>query len=606
MFQSFDDPGGPELGRANVPLLRARLAALGLDGLLVPHEDEYQNEYVPAAYDRLAWASGFTGSAGAAVVLAQAAVLITDGRYRLQASAQIAPELFEVEIVTQGALAPAMAAWLKARGRPLRVGYDPKLFSPDALSLLQAGVGEAVALVSLAANPIDEAWGPARPPIPMAPVKPHSLEFAGEASAEKRQRLAAALAAEGLAAAVLTAPAAIAWLFNVRGGDVARTPLPLGAAILKADGAAELFLAPEKISAELRQWLGNEVAVRAEAEIAAGLAALKGAKVRIDPATASAWWFERLEAAGAKPAPGMDPTALPRAKKNAVEIAGARQAHRRDGAALTRFLRWIAEEAQTGEVDEISACRRLEAFRAETAELKDLSFDSISGAGPNGAIVHYRVNTRSNRRLEPGALFLIDSGGQYEDGTTDVTRTLAIGAPSAEMRRAYTLVLKGHIALATVRFPAGTSGRALDALARAPLWAAGFDYDHGTGHGVGSYLGVHEGPQRIAKFGTDAALEPGMIVSNEPGYYKAGAFGIRIENLQVVTPAAPIPGGEREMLGFETLTLAPLERALIDAQLLAPEERAWVDAYHERVMRELSPLLAPGDQAWLGAACAPL
>lgn len=606
MFQSFEDPGGPDLGRAHLPLLRARLTALGLDGFLVPHEDEYQNEYVPAAFDRLAWVSGFTGSAGAAVVLLDQAVLVTDGRYRLQAGDQVAPELFEVRIVTQGALAPAMAEWLAGQGRPLAIGYDARLFSPDALQALRAHLPASVKLLTIAANPIDQAWGTARPPIPMAPITPHPLEFAGEASAEKRERLGRTLQESGCDAAVITSPASLAWLFNIRGGDVARTPLPLGSAFLHADGTAELFVAPAKIDDDLRAWLGNGVTVRTEDELEPALRELAGRAVRLDPASASAWFFERLQAAGARIAAGPDPVQSPRACKNSTEIEGARRAHRRDGVAVTRFLRWIAEAAQSGAVDEITACAQLEAFRAKAPELKDLSFDSISGAGPNGAIVHYRVNARTNRPLQPGTLFLIDSGGQYPDGTTDITRTLAIGAPSSEMRRAYTLVLKGHIALATVQFPAGTSGRALDALARAPLWAAGLDYDHGTGHGVGSYLGVHEGPQRIAKFGTDAPLEPGMIVSNEPGYYKPGAFGIRIENLQVVTPPSVPAGGERPMLGFETLTLAPLERELIEVGLLSPFERAWVDAYHQRVLAELGPLLDPETAAWLAGACAGL
>lgn len=602
MYQSFDDPGGPQIARAHLPLLRAGLAKAGLDGVLVPHEDEYQNEYVPAAYDRLAWATGFTGSAGGAVVLHDCAVLITDGRYRLQADGQTPPDLISVRIVTQGAIAQAMADVLREDGRALRIGYDPKLFSPDALALLRGGLGKAQ-LIATSPNPIDAAWGASRPPVPLAPVVAQPSEFTGEDSGAKRQRLAAQLAQAGCDSAVLTAPASIAWLFNIRGGDVARTPLPLGTAFLHRDGKADLFLAPEKVSEELRVWLGNGVAVRPEGDLPAAFQELAQRSVRLDPATASAWFFEALEAAGAQLSPGPDPCALPRACKNATELAGVRAAHRRDGAALTRFLHWLEQEAQTGAIDEITACSRLEAFRAQAPELRDLSFDSISGAGPNGAIIHYRVNQSSNRRLEPGSLFLIDSGGQYLDGTTDVTRTIAIGAPSAAMRRAYTLVLKGHIALASVRFPPGTSGRALDALARAPLWAAGFDYDHGTGHGVGAYLGVHEGPQRIAKHGTDAPLEPGMIVSNEPGYYLPGAFGIRIENLQAVTQADIPPGGERPMLAFETLTLAPLDPRLIDGELLSGAERDWIRAYHARVAREISPLIPEPARSWLNCVC---
>lgn len=606
MFQSFEDLGGPDLGRAHLPLLRAELARLGLDGLLVPHEDEYQNEYVPQAFDRLAWVSGFTGSAGGAIVLTDKAALFTDGRYRLQASDQVAAELYEVRIVTQGGIASAMGEWLREQGKKLRVGYDPKLFSPDALKALREQLPAAITLMSLASNPIDAAWGSQRPPLPAAPITAHPLEFAGETSVTKRERLGRSLAEAGCDGAVITSPASLAWLFNIRGGDVARTPLPLGSAILHTDGRADLFVAPGKVGEALREWLGNTVILRDESTLENSFTELQGKTIRIDPASASAWFFERLETAGVRLSPGTDPALLPRACKNAVEIEGARTAHRRDGVALTRFLHWLANATQDGQVDEITACRRLEAFRAAAPELRDLSFDSISGAGPNGAIVHYRVNARTNRRLELGSLFLIDSGGQYRDGTTDVTRTVAIGQPSQEMRRAYTLVLKGHIALASIRFPPGTPGRALDALARAPLWLAGLDYDHGTGHGVGSYLGVHEGPQRIAKFGTDAPLQPGMIVSNEPGYYKAGAFGIRIENLQVVSEPFVPSGGEREMLAFETLTLAPLDRNLIDAALLSQEERLWVNAYHSRVLEEIVPQMEQTVQDWLRGACAPL
>jgi Xaa-Pro aminopeptidase len=413
-------------------------------------------------------------------------------------------------------------------------------------------------LVALSPNPID-AFGSDRPPIPAAPAAPHGEEFSGESSSAKRKRLGDALAKDGADACVITSPASLAWLFNIRGGDVARTPLPLGEAILRADGTADLFLAEEKVSPELRRWLGNEVAVKPSEALGPALQEMTGQHVRLDPASVSAWYFDALGATGAKITTGQDPVVLPRACKNAVELEGVRKAHARDGAALTRFLYWLATEGQSGKVKEIDACVKLEEFRKASGVLKDLSFDSISGAGPNGAIVHYRVTKKTNRRLARGSLFLIDSGGQYLDGTTDVTRTIAIGRPTKEMRERFTRVLKGHIALARVRFPKGTSGHQLDALARLSLWEAGLDYDHGTGHGVGAYLGVHEGPQRIDKALNAVALEPGMIVSNEPGYYKEGAYGIRIENLQAVTPAENVDGGERPMLGFETLTFAPIE-----------------------------------------------
>ncbi len=437
-------------------------------------------------------------------------------------------------------------------------------------------------------------------------MTPHPLAFAGESHADKRARLAIALEAERLDAAVLTDPASVAWVLNLRGGDVAHTPLPLGRAILHKTGAVTLFLDEGKLTAEAEAHLGDTVAVLPEAALAQALQDLQGFRVRVDPTRASQWTFATLEQAGAIIARGLDPCALPRACKNAVELEGARNAHRRDGVAVSRFLHWLSLEGPSGSVDEISAAQRLEAFRRDTGALEDLSFDTISGAGPNGAIVHYRVTTATNRRLERGSLYLVDSGGQYRDGTTDITRTLAIGKPTPEMRARYTQVLQGHIALATIRFPVGTTGPQLDALARQPLWRAGFDYDHGTGHGVGSYLSVHEGPQRIHRVMNDTALAPGMIVSNEPGYYKTGAYGIRIENLQAVTSPSPIKGGERDMLGFETLTLAPLDRSLILKSRLNREERRWLDAYHARVWDSIGAQLAGKAQAWLETACAPL
>ena len=403
---------------------------------------------------------------------------------------------------------------------------------------------------------------------------------------------------------MLTAPASIAWLFNIRGGDVIRSPLPLAQAILRKDGTADLFLAPAKITPGLADWLGPEVTLRDPAELDTALARLSGLVVAIDPAQSSAWYFGQLDTAGARIHRIADPTVLPRATKNAVEVAGAFAAHRRDGTALTRFLHWVA--THTGEIDELNAVARLEAFREATGLLKDLSFDTIAGAGPNGAVVHYRPTTRTNRVARTGDLLLIDSGGQYLDGTTDVTRTVAIGTPSDEQRQRFTLVLKGHLAVARVRFPSGTTGSSLDALARAALWANGLDYDHGTGHGVGSYLGVHEGPHGISKRAGGAALGPGMIISNEPGYYKTGAYGIRTENLQVVTQASDVNGGERPMLGFQTLTLAPIDRTLIEVSLLSQEERTQMDAYHARVLQEIGPQLDAVEAAWLGAACAPL
>ncbi|MBL8537879.1 MAG: aminopeptidase P family protein [Hyphomonadaceae bacterium] len=603
MFQTYDDPGGPALGRKHLPRLRKALKAAGLDGFIIPHEDEWQNEYVPPAYDRLMWATGFTGSAGAAIVMSDRAAIFTDGRYTLQVRAQVDGDLFEYRDLVDG----GPSGYLREHApKGAKIGYDPKLHSPDSLDRLRKAAESAGAqLVAVAPNPIDAIWDN-RPPIPMARIEPHPETFAGESSAAKRHRLGEALSKGGAEAVVLTSPASLAWLFNIRGGDVARTPLPLGEAILRADGTADVFLADEKVSPELRRWLGNEVAVKPTEELPRGLAALKGQRVQVDPATASAWYFEALTGAGAEIVRGQDPVVLPRACKNAAEIEGSRKAHARDGAAVSRFLHWLATDGQSGKVQEIDACQKLEAFRAETGALKDLSFDSISGAGPNGAIVHYRVTKKTNRRLARGALFLIDSGGQYLDGTTDITRTIAIGRPTKEMRERFTRVLKGHIALSRVRFPKGTTGHQLDALARLSLWEAGLDYDHGTGHGVGVYLGVHEGPQRIAKLVNTQPLEPGMIVSNEPGYYKTGGYGIRIENLQVVTPAEDIAGGERPMLGFETLTLAPIARELIVSRLLTREERDWLNAYHARVLATIGPQLDGEARVWLEAATAAL
>ena len=604
MRQTFDDTTDPSFGREHTPLIRAAMAAQDLDGLLVPHEDEHQNEYLPKANDRLAWATGFTGSAGAAVILKDKAAVFVDGRYTIQVRAQVDPQVFEIRDLVEG----GVPAYLRETLQPgWTVGYDPRLHSPETLERLSAAALAAGAKLSpVSVNPLDEAWGGQRPAQPKAPVVPHPLEYAGEDSASKRGRIGLELAGEGADAAVISAPASIAWLFNIRGGDVIRTPLPLAQAIVRKDGTARLFLDPDKVSAELPAWLGNQVALERPEELPRALAELKGAKVLADPALTSAWYFDVLENAGAQVIRSPDPTALPRACKNAVEVEGSRRAHRRDGAALTRFLHWLGTEAQESLPDELEAVAKLEAFREATGALRDLSFDTIAGATSNGAICHYHPSRRLNRRTEKGSLLLIDSGGQYLDGTTDVTRTVAMGDPAPEMAQRFTLVLKGHLALARVRFPAGTTGSALDALARLPLWSAGLDYDHGTGHGVGSYLGVHEGPQRIAKIPNLIALRPGMILSNEPGYYKEGAYGIRIENLQVVTPAQDIPGGERPMMGFETLTLAPLDRRLIVPEMLTGEERAQVDAYHARVLAEIGPQLESDAAAWLEAACAPL
>ncbi len=604
MRQTFDEYTDPSFGPRHVPLIRQAMADQGLDGFLIPHEDEHQNEYLPEANDRLAWATGFTGSAGAAVILREKAAVFVDGRYTLQVRDQVDQALFEIRDLVDG----GVSAYLETTvGQGQAIGYDPRLHSPDALDRLRVAAEKAGArLQAVEANPLDQAWGAARPAQPQAAVVPHPLDFAGADSTAKRAQIGEAVAKAGAEAAILTAPSSIAWLFNVRGGDVIRSPLPLGQAVLNADGTARLFLDPAKVSPALRAWLGNEVRLETPDDLPAALAELKGQRVLVDPAQSSAWYFDTLEAAGAAIVRGEDPCTLPRACKNPIEIEGTRKAHVRDGAAVSRFLHWLATEAQTSLPDEVEVVSRLEGFREATGALKDLSFDTIAGAASNGAIVHYRPTQRLNKRTVAGSLLLVDSGAQYLDGTTDITRSVAIGTPSPEMAERFTLVLKGNLALARVRFPAGTTGSAIDVLARAPLWAQGLDYDHGTGHGVGVYLGVHEGPHRISKAPNAVALRPGMIVSNEPGYYKEGAYGIRIENLQVVTPAEPIPGGERPMLGFETLTLAPIDRRLIVVNLLTAEERAQMDAYHARVLQEIGPLVEPVVRAWLEGACAPL
>jgi Xaa-Pro aminopeptidase len=604
MRQTFDETTTPAFGREHAPLIRAAMAAQGLDGFVIPHEDEHQNEYLPAANDRLAWATGFTGSAGAAVLLKDKAAIFVDGRYALQVRDQVDTDLFEVRDLVEG----GVPAYLQAEARSgWTIGYDPKLHSPEALERLRSAAAKAgAALKAVEPNPLDAAWGAARPAQPQAPVHTHPGEFSGEDSAAKRERVGRSLAEQGADAALITAPASNAWLFNIRGGDVIRSPLPLSQALLNADGSARLFLDPAKVTPELPAWLGNGVTLEPPDRLAGALGDLSGQRVLVDPATSSAWYFEALEKAGAQVVRVPDPTALPRASKNAVEVEGARQAHIRDGTALARFLRWVSTEAAETLPSELDVVAKLESLREATGALKDLSFDTIAGAASNGAIVHYRPTKRLAKHLERGSLLLVDSGAQYMDGTTDVTRTVAIGAPSQEMRERFTLVLKGHLALARVRFPAGTTGSALDALARVPLWAAGLDFDHGTGHGVGSYLGVHEGPQRISKLPNNVALRPGMIVSNEPGYYKEGAYGIRIENLQVVTPPEPIAGGERPMLGFETLTLAPIDRTLVVKEMLTAEELAQLDAYHARVLAVIGPKVDGDTRAWLEEACAPL
>jgi Xaa-Pro aminopeptidase len=587
--------------------LRDELARRRLDGFVVPLTDEHMSEYVGAYAQRLAWLTGFQGSAGSAVVLPAEAAIFVDGRYTLQVREQVSADHWSYQSVPQ----TSAADWLKTHApEGGRIGYDPWLHTSGWVKQATAALAERGAeLVAVDTNPVDSVW-PDRPAPSDARlvVQPDSL--AGRSSADKRQQIADWLVERKADAAVLSALDSIAWTFNVRGADVDHTPVALAYAIVNADGTADLFVAPEKIGEDVHAHLGNAVRVHPRDAFAGHLANLAGKRVAADPERAVAAIFARLDSAGAKILELRDPAVLPKAIKNQAEIDGHRAAQARDGAALSRFLHWLSVEAPKGGIDELSAQAKLRAFREAGGPLKDLSFDTISGAGPNGAVVHYRASEETNRPLEMDSLYLVDSGGQYQDGTTDVTRTVAIGTPTPEMRDRFTRVLKGHIALARVVFPQGTRGTQLDTLARQYLWAVGMDYAHGTGHGVGAFLAVHEGPQRIAPGGSgfaggDEPLAAGMILSNEPGYYKTGEYGIRIENLVLVEPRE-IEGAEKPCLGFETLTFAPIDRTLIDTALLTSDERDWLNAYHAKVRALIGPQLDGDAAAWLEAETAPL
>ncbi len=604
-LQSFAAGARPDQGPPRLAALRAHLAAAGLSGFLVPRADAHQGEYVAPRDDRLAWLTGFTGSAGFCVVLPDAAGLFVDGRYRLQVRAQVDAGTFTPVDWPETRPGP----WIRDRLAAGAIGFDPWLHTADEIDRLRTDLAGHPVTLAPTANAVDAIW-PDQPPPPAAPAVPHPVELAGAPSVEKRATLAAALRAAGHRAAIITLPDSLCWLLNIRGADVPRNPVVHGFAILHDDGRVAVFADPGKFGPAVRTHLGAGVAIAPPAAFLPALAALTG-PVRVDKASAPLAVSQALEAAGVAVAWGDDPCRLPKARKTPAELDGMRAAHRRDGAAVCAFLAWLdtacaAVAAGGPPLTEIDVVRALEARRQATGRLHDLSFDTICGAGPNGAIIHYRVTDETNRALEPGSLLLIDSGGQYQDGTTDITRTVPVGDPGDAARAAYTRVLQGLIAISRLRWPKGLAGVHLDAIARYPLWLAGQDYDHGTGHGVGAFLSVHEGPQRLSRL-SDVPLEPGMILSNEPGYYRPGAFGIRLENLIAVAEAPPLPDGDdRAMLCFETLTLAPFDRRLIVAGALSDAERAWLDGYHGRVLAEVGPSLEASGQAWLASACAPL
>jgi Xaa-Pro aminopeptidase len=598
-FQTFEEPEGGVALTARLAAFREELARRKLTGFIIPRADQQQNEYVAPSEERLAWLTGFTGSAGLAVVLAKEAAVFVDGRYTLQAAKQVDGKAWNVEPLVD----PPPETWLeKHLVAGDRLGFDPWLHTSAAAERLAAACAKAGAeLAAVESNPLDSVWTE-RPAPPLGPVAVHGTQFSGEAEAEKLGRIRSEIARLGADALVLSDPHAVAWTFNIRGADVSHTPLPLSYALVPRDGRPTVFIDHRKLSNSARDHLEQNADVRKPDALTPQLTELaqRGASIALDSATAADALSRLIAGTGGKVLRGNDPVALLKAVKNATEIEGTRAAHRRDAVALARFLAWVDREAPSGALTEIDAVEALETFRRDTGALKDVSFPTIAGTGPNGAIVHYRVTRKTNRRIVPGDLLLIDSGAQYEDGTTDVTRTIAIGEPTDEMRDRFTRVLRGHIAIARATFPDGTTGAQLDTLARQFLWQAGIDFEHGTGHGVGSYLSVHEGPARISKLGT-TPLKRGMILSNEPGYYKTDAFGIRIENLELVV-AADIAGAEKPMNAFETLTLAPIDRRLIDLKMISAKELTWLNDYHARVRQEVRPHLDEATKLWLDAA----
>lgn len=608
MFQSFESAGNPSVGKPRVALLRRWLSDNGLDGFIVPRADEHQGEYVAPRSERLKWLTGFSGSAGVAIVLAESAFVFVDGRYTLQVRDQVDLDVFAIESLVDN----PPATWIRENlPKGARLGFDPWLHTVGDIKALTASAEKVGAtLVPLSGNPVDAIWRD-QPEPPLAPAHIHPEAYAGELAKDKLKRLASAIAADGATHAVLTDPSSLAWTFNIRGGDVPHTPLALGFAVLAADGRHAVFLDKRKLGRTEEAYLTQLAAIRDPGDLENFIADLagSGAKIALDPALAAERLRALIEDNGGTIVSAPDPARLPRATKNSAEVAGSRAAHRRDGAAVAKLLCWLDRQAP-GSIDEITVVTKLEESRRITGEetqmpLRDVSFATISGSGPHGAIMHYRVSHATNRMLGDGELFLLDSGAQYEDGTTDITRTVPVGTPTEEMRERYTLVLKGLIAVSAARFPAGTRGADIDPLARSALWKRGLDYAHGTGHGVGSYLAVHEGPQRIAKTGVEKLLA-GMILSNEPGYYKPGQYGIRLENLILVTRPDGLAGGDIAMHGFETLTLAPFDQRMLRTDLLTREELDWLNAYHARVLAEIGTMLDGETLAWLEKATKPI
>lgn len=608
MFQSYENRGGPDHCAERIKNLRDQLKKQKIDGFILPRSDKHLNEYVAPHDERLLWLTGFSGSAGQAIILKHKAAIFIDGRYTLQVQNEV-----DKEIITPVPLAEKLPSqWLGENiKRGQKIGIDPTLHSIKSYETFQEVIEKAGAkLISVTKNPVDQIWND-QPAIPENPVVSHPKKYAGKNTTEKIEIIQARLKEKQCDAFVVTAPESICWLLNIRGSDIRHTPIMLANAIIHRQAKPELFLKSDRLGTRAKEQIAANARILNPDQFEERLKVLgsKFKKVLIDPMRTNSAIYQTLRAARAQIIRGEDPCSLPKAKKNKAEIEGSRQAHIRDGVAVTKFLHWLSENADKNTLDEINSAQALENFRFETGALKDISFETISGAGPNGAIVHYRVSEQSNRRLNMGDLYLVDSGAQYQDGTTDITRTIAIDAPTTKptgpMRKHYTLVLKAHINLATAYFPKGTRGLDLDPLVRAPLWQAGLDFAHGTGHGVGSFLSVHEGPQGISSRAT-VPLEPGMIISNEPGYYREGAYGIRLENLILVSEPEDISGGEQQMMHFETLTLAPFDRNLIDCKFLNERELKWLNSYHRTVYKTLSPELKGPAKSWLKAATSPI